>query len=556
MLDTASDVTATDTTIGSTRPHASQGHYADLPLHRVIPDSTQPRRHFGDDALNELADSIRAHGVLQPITVKPKIGEIGQDDYDYVIVSGERRFRAAKLAGLTTIPAMVRPDLTMDRATVAVLQLVENLQRSDLTLWETAQGCAALVDVVGLEGAAKRLGYSKPWVSQRANVAGLPEAIRDLIERGLLTDVETAHNLAALAEMDESGADTVEGWLEDIANGLPPTREDVRQELREAREQHEATAARERARQQRQADEAEARATLTQDPLNLTPPDDDDDEAGGAAAPKTSSTRPESQWERERRLREEAWTELMPDCRKLARDARKPIVDTLQACAGDLKPGDHKFTFSISAPSTGKEPPAKAAGAHYVMQIDGGTDDAGVLLEALNPAHTVGIGLSVTVAQLRAIERILGKTIRVNANSGVSVHGTVLTSIEKRLRNAWAAKCQSDADHEADMAAIANARAAASALAATASTPAPPAAEAIGDIATFLQARTQRDDKARTKAGDLHAAYRNWCERHGFTSVSLNDYRWGKGIDAAGIEKKRSNGFVYIGLKLIEGDEA
>lgn len=549
MLDTAPESTTADA-----RPHASQGHYADLPLHRVIPDSTQPRRHFDDDALNELADSIRAHGVLQPITVKPKLGEIGQGDYDYVIVSGERRWRATKMAGLDSIPAMVRPDLTMDSATVAVLQLVENLQRSDLTLWETAQGCAALVDAVGLEGAAKRLGYSKPWVSQRANVVSLPEAIRDLIERGLLTDVETAHNLHALAEIDEEGADTVEGWLESIANGNPPTREDVRRELREAREQHEAAAARERARQQRQADEAEARAASakgTQDPLNLTPPDDDDDcEDHGAPSPKASGTRPESQWERERRLREEAWTELMPDCRKLAREVRKPIVDTLQACGGDLRPSDHKFSFTISAPGTGSTPPAKAAGAHYVMQIDGGSADAGVLLEALNPAYTVGIGLAVTVAQLRAIERVLGKTLRVNVSSGISVHGTVLTSIEKRLRTAWEAKCQSDADHEADVAAIANARAAATAPAAAEATPAPPAAEGVGDIAAFLQHCTQRAAAARTKAGELHAAYVAWCGRHGVWPVNITDHRWGRGIEAAGIEKKRSNGFVYIGLKL------
>lgn len=552
MLDTAAAAES------STRPHASQGHYADLPLHRVIADSTQPRRHFDDDALNELADSIRAHGVLQPITVKPKVGEIGQGDYDYVIVSGERRYRAAKLAGLEFVPAMVRPDLTMDRATVAVLQLVENLQRSDLTLWETAQGCAALVDAVGLEGAAKRLGYSKPWVSQRANVAGLPEAIRDLIERGLLTDVETAHNLHALADMDEQGADTVEGWLEDIANGLPPTREDVRRELREAREQHEATAARERARQQRAEEEAEAGAEVkaTRDPLDLTSPDDDEDDAAPAEQKaSTSAPRAESPYQREQRLREAAWTELMPDCKRLAREARKQVIDTLEAVAGDTPAGEHKFNLTISSPVTSQDAPAKPAGAKYPVELNGGTHDAGVVLEALDASHTVSIGLSVTVAQLRDIERLLGRSLRVHVPWGLAVHGTVLQAAAKRIAKAWSGKQAADAQHEADQAAIAAARAAASAPATVEANPAPPAAEATGDIAAFLAACTQRDAAARTKAGELHAAYVAWCGRTGATPVNITDHRWGRGIEAAGIEKKRSNGFVYIGLKFsVEAD--
>lgn len=538
-----------------------------IPLNRITPDTNQPRKQFDDAALNELADSIRTLGVMQPITVRPKLmGAIGEGDYDYSIVAGERRWRAARLAGLAAIPAIVRADLAADRSTVTVLQLIENLQRADLTLWETAQGCRALVDAIGLEGAAQKLGYSKPWVSQRANVCELPDAVRDLVQRGLLTDVETAHNLVALAEIDEQGADTVEGWLEDITNGLPPTREDVRRELREARQQHEATAALERARQQRADDEAMLGAAVPakRDPLDLTPPDDDDDDIAPVAPRATTSTstlRDESPYQREQRLREAAWAELMPDCKKLARESRKTIIDTLHAVAGDTPAGEHKFNLTISSPLTSHDAPAKPAGAKYPVELNGGTHDAGVVLEALDASHTVSIGLSVTVAQLRGIERLLGRSFRLHVPYGLAVHGTVLQAAAKRVAKAWEGKQQSDADHDADVATIANARAAAAlraeGAALVAAVSGSDATAPIGDIAAFLRACTQRVTGARTKAGDLHAAYRAWCERHGCTAVNLTDHRWGQGIEAAGIEKKRSNGFVYIGLKLlIEGDEA
>lgn len=500
------------------------------------------------------------------------MGEVGEGDYDYTIVAGERRWRAAKLAGMGDIPAIVRADLATNPGAVAVLQLVENLQRADLTLWETATGCRALVDAIGLEAAAQKLGYSKPWVSQRANVCELPEPIRDLIERGLLTDVETAHNLASLADMDEQGADTVEGWLEDITNGLPPTREDVRRELREAREQHEATAARERARQQRADQEAEARAAAQakRDPLELTPPDSDEDEGEGDAtpaakpAPKASATRAETPYERERRLREEAWAELMPDCKRLARDARKKAISTLTEHCGTLLGGERKFDLTISSPLTHTDVPAKPTGAIYVVQVDGNSGDAGLLIEALDPKIEVYFNARVTVAQLRAVERLLARQFRVQTN--FNVRGSALADVDMRINKAHEAMEAGEAQAQADSAAIKAARAAAShraeGSAPAAKSPAKPTktgkatataqdGDGKADIAAFLKACTQRDAKARTKANDLHAAYVSWAGRHGRTVINITDNRWGHAIEAAGIEKKRSNGFVYIGLKLL-----
>lgn len=542
---------------------APLGTLATLPLHRIIPDPHQPRRLFEDEGMESLTASIRELGVLQPITVRPKLmGEIGEGDYDYAVVAGERRLRAAKAAGLATIPAIVRDDLAADRATVAVLQLVENLQRADLTLWETAQGCRALVDAIGLEAAAQRLGYSKPWVSTRSNVGLLPEAIRDLVERGLLNDVETAHNLAALADMDEQGADTVEGWIEDIINGLPPTREDVRRELREAREQHEATAARERARQQRA--EAEAAERAKGGDLELTPPDDDEDDGDDApAARHTPRSAPESRvetgYERERRLREEAWAELMPDCKRLARESRKAAIDAL-ASVVDKQPGDRPFEITISSPQTSAAVPAKPTGADYLVQLDGNSHDAGLLLEALETRpQRVNFSASVTVAQLRAVERLLGTRFRVSTT--VAARGSVLTDITRRIRDAHEAMVRSEAQADADAEAVEAARLAAElraegeALANAAADPAP-VVDAAEQIARFIVARAVLEDGARIKAGDLHAAYVAWCEAECTAAVPLTDNRWGQALQSLGIEKKRSNGYVYIGIRLADGGAA
>lgn len=554
-----------------------------LSLLRIAPDLNQPRKAFDAAALQELADSIRTLGVLQPITVRPKLmGEVGEGDYDYTIVAGERRWRAAKLAELDTIPAIVRPDLATNPGAVAVLQLVENLQRADLTLWETATGCRALVDAIGLEAAAQKLGYSKPWVSQRANVCELPEAILDLIERGLLTDVETAHNLAALADFDEQSADTVEGWLEDIANGLPPTREDVRRELRETRDYYEAEAARERVRQQRADDEAEARraAQAKRDPLELTPLDDDEgegDEDGTATKPTpkaSTATRAESPHERERRLREEAWTELMPDCRKLARESRKAILTALDQSV----PADHRskdFAITVSQPLTHNECPAKATGARYQLDVRGSSADAGLVVEALDPAHKVGLSTRVTIAQLRQIEALLGEffPVRTTADYGgagtMPVKGAQLSNADMLIRKTAAARQQAeqaDQAHRQRVDALLAADASEATPAPAAKSPAKSAkagkagaveqdSDGKADIAAFLKACTQRDAKARTRANDLHAAYVSWAGRHGRTVINITDHRWGHAIEAAGIEKKRSNGFVYIGIKLlIEAD--
>jgi ParB family chromosome partitioning protein len=138
-----------------------------LPLTAVHPNPAQPRRHFDPDALAELAASITQHGVLQPIIVK-------RDGAGYLIMAGERRYRAAQLAGLSVMPALVRDDDPLEIA------MIENLQREDLSPLEEAEGLGALIDRYGHthDVLAALIGKSRPYVSNTLALRRLPEAIK------------------------------------------------------------------------------------------------------------------------------------------------------------------------------------------------------------------------------------------------------------------------------------------------------------------------------------------------------------------------------------------
>jgi ParB family chromosome partitioning protein len=140
-----------------------------LSLDRIRPNPEQPRRHFDEEALGELAESIRRHGVLQPIIVKREA------DGGYLLVAGERRYRASRIAGLATIPALVRDDDPLEIA------MIENLQREDLTPLEEALGIAALIEAQGYTHAevADLLHKSRPHVSNTLALTRLPKAIQD-----------------------------------------------------------------------------------------------------------------------------------------------------------------------------------------------------------------------------------------------------------------------------------------------------------------------------------------------------------------------------------------
>lgn len=150
-----------------------------LRLSEIEPDKGQPRKNFEPQALNDLADSIAAHGVLQPIVVRPARG-------GYVIVAGERRWRAARLAGLKEIPALVK-ELT--DAEAMELALVENLQREDLDPVEEAMGYRQLMDRCGYtqEQAAARLGRSRSAVANSLRLLHLPQKALELLRSGAIS---------------------------------------------------------------------------------------------------------------------------------------------------------------------------------------------------------------------------------------------------------------------------------------------------------------------------------------------------------------------------------
>ena len=151
-----------------------------LRLLDVSPNPDQPRRAFDDDALTELASSIEKHGILQPLLVRP------MPDGHYQIVAGERRFRAAKLAGLTELPVVIRE--LSDQET-AELALIENLQREDLNPLEEAKGFQALIDQYGLtqQDVATAVSKSRPAVANALRLLTLPSDVAAMVEAGTLS---------------------------------------------------------------------------------------------------------------------------------------------------------------------------------------------------------------------------------------------------------------------------------------------------------------------------------------------------------------------------------
>ncbi len=150
-----------------------------LPIRLIDPNREQPRRSFDEDALKELAASIRAMGVLQPIIVAPAGDR-------YTIIAGERRYRASRLAELDEIPAIVRDWDSQRRLEAA---LVENLQRDDLNPLEEAMGVRRLMDEAGLtqEKAAERLGKSRPAIANLLRLLTLQESVKQLVLQGRLS---------------------------------------------------------------------------------------------------------------------------------------------------------------------------------------------------------------------------------------------------------------------------------------------------------------------------------------------------------------------------------
>jgi ParB family transcriptional regulator, chromosome partitioning protein len=173
----------------------------EIEIQSISPNPFQPRKHFDADALNELAESIRINGILQPVIVKKVAG-------GHMLVTGERRVRAAKLAGFSTVPAIVRD---YNNTYLAELALLENIQREDLTIVEEAEAYKNAIESLNLTHLelSQKIGKSRSYVSNTLGILSLPETILDLINAGnismgharALSKLKDVERIKKIAEM-------------------------------------------------------------------------------------------------------------------------------------------------------------------------------------------------------------------------------------------------------------------------------------------------------------------------------------------------------------------
>lgn len=173
-----------------------EGKLSELDINEIEPNKEQPRKDFDEEALSELADSISRHGLLQPIVVRPR------PNGRYEIIAGERRWRACRLAGLYTVPALIKE---MDELGAAEAALVENLQREDLNPYEEALGYSTLIERFSLtqEDAAERVGKSRAAVANALRLLKLPEKMLNALREGKISAGHARALLAAEGEKQE-----------------------------------------------------------------------------------------------------------------------------------------------------------------------------------------------------------------------------------------------------------------------------------------------------------------------------------------------------------------
>ncbi|KUK37178.1 MAG: ParB family transcriptional regulator, chromosome partitioning protein [Clostridia bacterium] len=174
---------------------AEDAEIVELPLERITPSRYQARQDFDEDSIRELASSIKEHGVMQPVVVRP----VGEDLYELVV--GERRWRACRQAGLETIPAVIR---RVDDRTSGEMMLVENIQREDLNPVEEALAYRRLIEEFHLtqEEVASRVGKSRSFIANSLRLLQLPEGVRSLLGQGKLS---VGHGKVLLGIPDPAG---------------------------------------------------------------------------------------------------------------------------------------------------------------------------------------------------------------------------------------------------------------------------------------------------------------------------------------------------------------
>ena len=208
------------------------GRVMDISIDEISPNPWQPRRDFDEESLNALASSIREKGLIQPVVVRKK------KDGTYELAAGERRWRAAKIAGLTVIPAISKE---YDDRSMAEMALVENLQRKDLNPVDEGMAYRKLMDEYGLtqENISQKVGKSRPYVANMVRLLDLPEEVKDFLSKGQLTAGQ-ARPLLGL----ESDAEKVQLARRIVKEGLSARKvEDIIREGKEPKKKEDPPAA-------------------------------------------------------------------------------------------------------------------------------------------------------------------------------------------------------------------------------------------------------------------------------------------------------------------------
>ncbi|MBQ9577964.1 MAG: ParB/RepB/Spo0J family partition protein [Ottowia sp.] len=180
-----------------------------LPIERLTRGAYQPRTHMDERALEELAESIREQGIMQPILVRP-VSAAADDDADYEIIAGERRYCAARMAGLDEVPVLVRE---VSDETAAAMSLIENMQREDLNPLEEARGIRRLIDEFGMthEQAAVAVGKNRSTASNLLRLLNLAEPVQEMLMAGSLSEGHARALLALNTDEQASAARKVVG---------------------------------------------------------------------------------------------------------------------------------------------------------------------------------------------------------------------------------------------------------------------------------------------------------------------------------------------------------
>ncbi len=185
-----------------------RGEYYNIDINKLVPFHKQARRNFDEEALQQMAETIKAHGIRQPLTIIP----MGDDNGTYEIVSGERRLKAATMAGLKTVPCII----IHDKKAAVEIALIENVQRKDLHPLELAQAYQQLLDeeiCANQNDIAKKLGLSRSSVSETMKLLTLPEDIRDIILKENITSRELFREV-----LEETDSSQMLGLLEDAGS--------------------------------------------------------------------------------------------------------------------------------------------------------------------------------------------------------------------------------------------------------------------------------------------------------------------------------------------------